>query len=141
MNLRKLCFCCALVSMLSLVALGQQSGAASDDKPGMKMPAPAATTPQGKVTPIESKKVCMVQNKAFDKDQIRVEVKGKVYYGCCDMCKKMLEDDPAQRAGIDPVSKKSVDKSEAVIAQDAAGNIFYFENAGNIEKYNATVAK
>jgi len=39
---------------------------------------------------VEAKKVCMVNNHVFDKDQIPISVAGKTYYGCCQMCKERL---------------------------------------------------
>lgn len=87
--------------------------------------------------PVEAKKVCMVNNKAFDKDQIAVEVAGKTYYGCCPMCKGMLEKDAAQRTAVDPVSGKTVDKATALIGADADGNTYYFESQDNLKKFAA----
>lgn len=87
--------------------------------------------------PIEAKYVCMVNNTAFDKEQIAVEVDGKTYYGCCSMCEERLKKDIALRSTVDPVSGKQVDKAEAVIGTDANGKIYYFESTANLEKYEA----
>ncbi len=108
-------------------------------------PSPMATgqdtaKPQGKLVQADPKKICMVTNKAFDKDQIPVQIKGRTYYGCCDMCKGELEKDPKQRMAIDPVSGKKVDKSRAVIGVASNGGVVYFENSGNLEKYNSALA-
>src|SRR3954471_14090255 len=72
--------------------------------------------PTGKLSKVESKTVCMVNEHAMGKDQIPVEVDGKTYYGCCDMCKKALSTDAAKRVSVDPVTGKQVDKATAVIA-------------------------
>ena len=85
--------------------------------------------------PVEAKMVCMVNNKAFDKEQIATQVDGKTYYGCCPMCKGMLEKDAAQRSANDPVSGKTVDKASAVIGSDSDGNTYYFENQDNFKKF------
>jgi len=90
-----------------------------------------------KVTKIEPSKVCMVNNHAFDKDQIPVEVDGKTYYGCCEMCKQALKDREEARNSIDPVSGNKVDKAKAVIGAKADGSTLYFENEQNLEKYNS----
>jgi YHS domain-containing protein len=96
--------------------------------------APSAT---GKLTKVDDhKKVCMVTNKKSDKDMIPVEVAGKTYYGCCEMCKGTLTKDASQRSAVDPVTKKPVDKSQAVIGAAANGDVLYFENDGNLNKYN-----
>ena len=89
------------------------------------------------VKPVEAKKVCMINEHYMQKNQIPVEVEGKTYYGCCDMCKKALASDASKRAAVDPVSGKKVDKATAIIAADADGNVVYFENAKNLEAFNA----
>lgn len=87
--------------------------------------------------PVEAKKVCMVNNKSFDKDQMAIEVAGKTYYGCCPMCKGMLEKDETQRSAIDPVSGKAVDKASAIIGADSDGNTYYFESQDNLKKFSS----
>jgi YHS domain-containing protein len=91
----------------------------------------------GKVKKVDDpKKVCMVTNKTSDKDLIPVKVEDKTYYGCCQMCKTALTNDPSQRSSVDPVSKKQVDKSQAVIGASASGDVLYFESDANLKKYN-----
>lgn len=85
--------------------------------------------------PVEARMVCMINNKAFDKEQMAILVDGKTYYGCCPMCKSMLEKDAAQRSAVDPVSGKAVDKASAVIGSDSDGNTYYFENQDNFKKF------
>ncbi|MBA3915029.1 MAG: hypothetical protein H0X25_14510 [Acidobacteriales bacterium] len=102
----------------------------------------AATTSapgkMGKITQVtDTKKVCMVTNKTSDKDLFPVKVDGKTYYGCCEMCKTALTNDPSQRSSVDPVSKKQVDKSQAVIGASANGDVLYFENEANLKAYNS----
>jgi YHS domain-containing protein len=99
-----------------------------------------ATKPEGKLIQADPKKICMVTNKRFDKDQIPVQIKSRTYYGCCEMCKGILEKDPKQRMAIDPVSRKKVDKSQAVVGVASNGGVVYFESSGNLEKYNSTLA-
>jgi YHS domain-containing protein len=129
----------------STVVLFALPGLAQSDKPaksGMAMGDSSATQSTGKLTKVDSpKRVCMVTNKAFPDDQIAVEVEGKTYYGCCEMCKGRLTSDAKLRAAVDPVSGKSVDKAEAVIAADSKGNVVYFESDDNLAAYNAKVAK
>ncbi|HYI11903.1 MAG TPA: hypothetical protein VEK57_22800 [Thermoanaerobaculia bacterium] len=92
--------------------------------------------PAGKLTKVEPKTVCMINEHAMGKDQIPVEVDGKTYYGCCDMCKKALASDASKRSAADPVTGKQVDKAKAVIAAQADGRVFYFESDETLKKYN-----
>jgi YHS domain-containing protein len=84
---------------------------------------------------VEAKRVCMVNDNLFPQDQIPVQVSGKTYFGCCEMCKERLAGDASLRQAVDPVSKKPVDKATAVIGARPDGRVLYFENAGNLEKY------
>ena len=84
---------------------------------------------------VETKYVCMINNQRFNKEQIAVEVEGKTYYGCCEMCKAKLQNDVESRFAIDPVSGNKVDKAKAVIGANADGKVFYFENAENLKKF------
>jgi YHS domain-containing protein len=90
---------------------------------------------------VETKKVCMINNQAFEKDQIPVQVEGKTYYGCCEMCKERLAKDPASRQAVDPVTGKTVDKAKAVIGVLPDGKVLYFESAETLAKYEAPAAE
>ncbi|HJX29327.1 MAG TPA: hypothetical protein VJ885_15565 [Thermoanaerobaculia bacterium] len=95
---------------------------------------------EGKAKPnnlkrVETKKVCMINNQIFEKDQIPVQVEGRTYYGCCEMCKERLANDAAARTAVDPVSGKEVDKAKAVIAAKPDGSVLYFESEETMEKY------
>ena len=81
--------------------------------------------------------VCMVNDQFMGRPQIPVEVEGRTYFGCCAMCKARLAQERAARIAIDPVSGREVDKSLAVIAQDAAGKVTYFENEANLAAYTS----
>lgn len=100
----------------------------------------AAEKAAGPLKKVETKTVCMVNEHAMGKDQVPVEVDGKTYYGCCDMCKKTLAADASKRVAKDPVSGKEVDKATAVIAAQEDGKVFYFENEANLAKYNEQFA-
>ncbi|MGH9361475.1 MAG: hypothetical protein ACRD2T_06115 [Thermoanaerobaculia bacterium] len=90
---------------------------------------------------VETKKVCMVNDQVFERDQIPVVVEGKTYYGCCAMCKERLAKDVELRASIDPVSGKKVDKASAVIAASEDGSVIYFESEKNLTRYLEEVEK
>lgn len=85
---------------------------------------------------VETKKVCMVNNQVFEKDQIPIAVEGKTYYGCCEMCKERLAKDAAARTAVDPVTGKPVDKATAVIAAMPDGKVLYFESQETYDKYS-----
>jgi YHS domain-containing protein len=84
---------------------------------------------------VETKKVCMVNNQVFEKDQIPVTVEGKTYYGCCEMCKDRLTKDAAIRSAVDPVTGKPVDKATAVIGALPDGKVLYFESETTFGQY------
>jgi YHS domain-containing protein len=130
---------CGLV-FASRRALGQEAAKSGESKAtGMAMGSDA-TKASGKLTKMEDhKKICMVTNKAFEKDQIPIEVEGRTYYGCCEMCKTALSSDPEKRTAVDPISNKKVDKSSAVIGVDPKGRVLYFENDKTFAAYNAKI--
>jgi YHS domain-containing protein len=97
--------------------------------------------PAGKLTRVETKMVCMINEHAMGKEQIPIEIEGRTYYGCCDMCKKALAADATKRVATDPVSGKQVDKATAVIAAQEDGRVFYFENEASLAKYNKQFEK
>ena len=105
---------------------GKHMGHAAEDGEREAMPS---------VRQVEASKVCMVNDMAFDQDQIAVEVDGKTYYGCCPMCKDRLESDASLRTATDPVSGAEVDKATAVIGADADGNVYYFESEHNLHTH------
>jgi YHS domain-containing protein len=86
---------------------------------------------------VEAKKVCMVNDQLFGKDQIPVEVQGRTYYGCCEMCKERLAKDAAARTAVDPLSGKQVDKATAVIGARPDGSVLYFESDKSFAEYLA----
>ena len=87
------------------------------------------------ITKVDAIKVCMVNDALFQKDQIPVEVEGKTYYGCCEMCKNRLAQDEAIRYSVDPVTGEKVDKATAVFGALADGTVLYFESDETFEKY------
>jgi len=97
--------------------------------------------PAGPATKVEAKKVCMVNDALFQKDQIPVEVEGKTYYGCCEMCKARLAQDAAARSSVDPVTGATVDKATAVPGALADGSVLYFESEKTLEEYNRTAVE
>ncbi len=84
----------------------------------------------------ESKYICMVNNKRFDKVQIPTVVDGKTYYGCCSMCKAKLEKIQAMRQATDPISGNIVDKATAIIGTAPDGTAYYFEDEENMKQFD-----
>ena len=96
-----------------------------------------ADSPMPQLTKVDNQKMCMVNDAYFGSNQIPVPVGNKVYYGCCENCKKTLAQDQTARLAIDPITQKSVDKSTAVIGAASSGKVFYFENEANLKLFNA----
>ena len=90
---------------------------------------------------VEARKVCMINDQYLSRDQIPVEVDGKIYYGCCPMCKTRLKKDPTTRYAVDPVSGKKVDKALAVIGVTPDGTAYYFENESNLERFSQSLKR
>ena len=88
------------------------------------------------ISQIDSKYVCMINNQSFNKEQIPVEVDGKTYYGCCQMCEAKLKSDPGSRTAVDPVSGNDVDKAAAIIGAAPDGTVYYFESEQNLKAFN-----
>lgn len=113
------------------------AGGEANDSQNAQAPqvTPVAEAQTASLKRVETKKVCMINNQLFEKDQIPVEVEGRTYYGCCDMCKERLAKDKAARTAVDPVSGKEVDKAKAVIAALPDGSVLYFESEETLNKY------
>ena len=83
--------------------------------------------------------VCMVNNAYMGgKKQFPVEFEDKMYYGCCEMCVKTIQNDRQVRYAADPVTGEEVDKSKAFIALkpgSANGDVLYFASKENYKKY------
>lgn len=123
--------------LVALVAGCSSQSAAPEAAPEVApKDAPQTAPAVGKVTLVEDASlVCMVNNQFMGKPQIPVEVEGITYYGCCEMCKGKLADDPAARLAVDPISGASVNKAKAVLGKEESGAIHYFESAENLAKY------
>ncbi|TFG74282.1 MAG: hypothetical protein E4H21_11105 [Thermodesulfobacteriales bacterium] len=92
------------------------------------------------LTEVDSKYVCMITDQEFAREQIPVEVEGKTYYGCCEMCKAKIKNNPQSREATDPISGNTVDKAEAVIGAAPDGKVYYFESEENLSQYSPSAA-
>lgn len=121
----------AVVSVVSLVVFTTMSSE-SEEPRGADNNSDTVLT----LEKVESQYVCMVNNRLFPNEQIPVEVEGKTYYGCCEMCKGTLANHNESRISEDPLTGNKVDKAESVAAADPQGNIYYFENEKNLKEFN-----
>ena len=87
---------------------------------------------------VETKYVCMVNNKLFPTVQIPVEFEGRTYYGCCEGCKASLQVKAELRQAQDPLTGELVDKATAVIGAMPDGIVLYFANETNFQKFLKT---
>ena len=81
--------------------------------------------------------VCMVNDRFMGSEQIPVSVDGKTYYGCCAACKDKLQNNPAARTALDPLTQRPVDKATAVVGKTASGKVVYFESEDTFARYAA----
>lgn len=124
----------AIVWGLSLAAACTQPSSTTS-KPAEQ---PAAVAVDNGLTRItDTSQVCMVTNQYMGTAQIPVDVEGKTYFGCCEMCKGRLANEPATRQATDPVTGATVDKATAVIGRQADGKILYFASADTFARYRA----
>lgn len=123
----------------STARTGGASAATSSTQPQPAAAPTAVSTAQpaaGSLTLITDRSlVCMVNNQFMGRPQIPIEVGGRTYYGCCEMCKGRLGNDPSSRVAIDPVSRNNVDKAIAVIGRTDDGRTLYFENDQTFAAY------
>ena len=70
-------------------------------------------------------------------DQFAVPVNGKIYYGCCEDCKKKLNENAALRSGTDPLTGEQVDKAIAfiIVKPGSKDEVLYFKSEANAREY------
>lgn len=111
---------------------GKESSASS---PPASTSAPSPALAHGLTRVEDPSLVCMVNNTFMGKAQIPVVVEGRTYFGCCEMCKSRLANEPTTRAAIDPTTGEEVDKATAVIVRDSEDHVLYFANEQNLRDY------
>ena len=133
--------------LAALLVLSPLTGCAQEHSAGNSAQALVASAPtsptSNSLTLVKDRSlVCMVNDQYMGRPQIPVTVGNKTYYGCCPACKDRLQNDASARLGIDPVSKKPVDKAAATIAMTESGTALYFESVDTLATYsNGTVAR
>ncbi len=117
-------------------AVGPKSAASPPTAAPASAPASHAANQAAELVRVtDPSTVCMVNDQYMGSPQIPVVVADKTYFGCCKMCEDKLKNNPDARSASDPSSQRSVDKATAVIARDASGKVFYFENERTLAKY------
>jgi len=82
--------------------------------------------------PVPNNLVCMVNNAYMGVPQLEVPFEGKMYYGCCEMCKERIPKEKKARIAVDPYSLKDVEKADAyIVLVGDRGEVAYFENEKN----------
>ena len=115
-----------------IFALAFGASARSDEEPAKEE---ARQEERAALEVVETREVCMVNDRFFAREQIPVEVGGKTYYGCCEGCKKRLAEDEAIRQAKDPVTGEPVDKATAVIAARPDASVLYFASEETLARY------
>lgn len=85
-------------------------------------------------------KVCMYYDVELNMvSTFPVNINGKTYYGCCNETQANLYTDSTKRVAIEPITQKTIDKSEALIFLDLDkikdNKVLYFESKENHDKY------
>ena len=79
---------------------------------------------------------CMVNDAYMGKEQLEVPFDGKMYYGCCEMCKERIPTDETVRYALDPQTLSKVDKANAYIVLIGDNDeVAYFENESNYKSF------
>jgi len=86
---------------------------------------------------VPNEKVCMVNDKFMGSKQIPIAVEGIIYYGCCQMCvKKLQENIQGVRYSMDPLTNEKVDKATAVIVRNLQDEtVSYFGSKTSADKF------
>lgn len=134
----------ALIAILAACSRSEPQAPAPAAEPAQAVKPQPAATPAADPAPAftrvaDPSTVCMVNDQFMGSPQIPVQVEGKTYYGCCEMCQARLNKDPRVRLGRDPVTQRDVDKASAVIAKNAAGKVLYFESEDSLRAYRGTL--
>jgi YHS domain-containing protein len=80
-------------------------------------------------------RVCMMQDMLMLQEGIPLKHEGKTYYGCCEMCKDRIAQEPERYTkAVDPISGKTVDKADAFLYAHQ-GTVFYFESKETRAKF------
>ncbi len=116
-------------------ATAAEAPVAGEGSPSPNNDPSASASPLTRVT--DRGLVCMVNNQFMGRPQIPIEVEGRTYFGCCEMCQGRLANEPTSRLARDPVSGGTVDKATAVIGKTSDGAVLYFENEQTFAAYGA----
>ncbi len=92
----------------------------------------------GKGEQVPANLVCMVNDAYMSSAQLAVPFEGKIYYGCCEMCRQRIPSDRKARYATDPQTLEQVDKAVAyIVLIGDKGEVAYFKNKINYLKFRA----
>jgi YHS domain-containing protein len=123
-----------MTKLIKMILIGALVACSSEPAPQVSTPA-AYALPAGLSRVPDPSQVCMVNDQFMGRPQIPIAVEGRTYYGCCAMCKDRLGKEPTTRLARDPVTGEQVDKSLAVIVQDASGKVMYFASEETLQRF------
>lgn len=136
----------SILKIISIVALATVLLTSCEDKNSKKIT--EVTTSQAQAKEIKKSNnpkkgehvpnnlVCMVNDAYMGKEQIEVPHEGKMYYGCCNMCKEKIPKDESARYATDPHSLKKINKADAYIVVIGDNNeVAYFESEANYQQF------
>ena len=85
----------------------------------------------------------MKGNLIKSKSTIRVEILGKYYQVCCEKCENILLKNINYRQATDPLTGKTIDKSDSYIVLNPTknGKVIYFESADNYQNFKRLISK
>jgi YHS domain-containing protein len=113
--------------VLALLAAGFQIGISSAQEPSRI----------SSMKPVQTKHVCMANDKYMGVDQIPVSVEGKTYYGCCAGCAASIKENRRNvRFSKDPLTGETVDKATAyIVAIEGSTKVLYFKSGKTYRRY------
>lgn len=92
----------------------------------------------GKGEQVPANLVCMVNDAYMGSEQLAVPFEGKIYYGCCEMCRKRIPEDNKVRYATDPQTLEQVDKATAyIVLIGDKGEVAYFKHKANYLTFKA----
>jgi len=97
------------------------------DRPA-ETPSAEPTVPAEWLTRVEGKDVNMVTNRVADSPQTDMSIEGRTYYVPGPTYAWTLAKTLSLRYAQDPLTERTLDKSEALTFADASGNVYYFES-------------
>ena len=100
-----------------------------------------SSSPSQWLARVSASEVNMVTNRHEKKTQEELRLDNKVYYVADEAYAKNMAINPSTRFAKDPLTNKTVDKSEAAIYADASGAVYYFATDSTFVGFMALAEK